>query len=64
MSKYSSDIYTEPSPNTNTLSQLGPLQPMAGIWEGTKGTDEHPFISGNEQDTFIERYELQPIDPQ
>ncbi len=38
--------------------------PMAGIWEGTAGIDQHPFSEGSEQDTYIERYELQPIDPQ
>ncbi|MHB8264274.1 MAG: FABP family protein [Acidimicrobiales bacterium] len=64
MLKYPADIYTEPSPDTDTCRQLGPLQPMAGVWEGTKGADEHPFANGDEQDTFVERYELQPIDPQ
>jgi len=37
---------------------------MAGIWEGRKGKDEHPAAEGSEEDAFIERVELQPIDPQ
>ncbi|MCL4448438.1 MAG: heme-binding beta-barrel domain-containing protein [Actinobacteria bacterium] len=64
MFEYSSDIYTEPSADTDTLNNLGPLQPMAGIWEGLNGEDVHPFVDGDKTDTFVERYELQPIDPQ
>jgi hypothetical protein len=37
---------------------------MAGVWEGTKGADEHPFVDGIEKNTFVEHYELQPIDRQ
>jgi hypothetical protein len=37
---------------------------MAGIWEGTKGSDRHPVVEGTEENTFVERYELQPIDRQ
>ena len=33
MTKYSDDIYTEPSNvDCNTLANLGPLTKMAGIW--------------------------------
>ena len=29
------DIFTEPEDvDTDTLSNLGPLRPLAGIWEG------------------------------
>jgi hypothetical protein len=31
---------------------------------GASGNDEHPVVSGAGRDTFVERYELQPIDPQ
>lgn len=58
------DIYTEPDHDPNTLAHLGPLAPMAGIWEGTGGADRHPSAGGEERDHFHERYELQPIDPQ
>jgi hypothetical protein len=37
---------------------------MAGVWVGARGSDEHPVAAGTEQNTFVERYELQPIDPQ
>lgn len=61
---YTDDYYTEPEPDPDTLSNLGPLAPLAGVWEGTSGVDEHPALLGTESNTFVERYELQPIDPQ
>ena len=61
---YGDDIYTEPDGDPDTLANLGPLTPLAGIWEGTKGADEHPVAEGSEQNAFVERYELQPIDRQ
>jgi hypothetical protein len=64
MAPYGSDIYTEPESDPDTLRQLGPLAPLAGVWVGTKGTDEHPESYGVGHDAFVERYELQPIDAQ
>lgn len=61
---YGSDIYTEPAGDPDTLGNLGPLRPLAGVWEGFKGSDEHPVVEGTGQDAFIEHYELQPIDRQ
>ena len=61
---YGPDIYTEPEGDPDTLANLGPLRPMAGVWEGVKGADEHPVVEGTEKDTFVEHYELQPIDRQ
>lgn len=61
---YGSDIYTEPDGDPDTLANLGPLAPMAGIWQGTMGADEHPDVGGTERNTFVERYEAQPIDRQ
>jgi hypothetical protein len=58
------DIFTEPDLDTNTLANLGPLTGIAGIWEGTTGADVHPVVEGTEADVYVERYELQPIDPQ
>jgi len=57
------DIFTEPEPDPDTLANLGPLRPMAGVFEGM-GYDEHPVAEGIESNTFAERYELQPIDAQ
>lgn len=59
---YGDDLYTEPSGNFDTMANLGPLTPLAGIWEGLKGADEHPEVDGIGRDSFVEHYELQPID--
>ncbi|MDR3512369.1 MAG: heme-binding beta-barrel domain-containing protein [Caulobacteraceae bacterium] len=65
MSEFPDDIYTEPAEvDPDTLSNLGPLRPLAGIWEGIKGLDVNPKPEGPERQAFIERMELQPIDPQ
>ncbi|MGD0882374.1 MAG: heme-binding beta-barrel domain-containing protein [Acidimicrobiales bacterium] len=58
------DIFTEPDGDPDTLANLGPLGPMAGIWEGVGGSDRHPVAEGVGRDAFVERYELQPIDRQ
>ena len=65
MPEFPADIYTEPSNiDTDTLANLGPLRGMAGIWEGTKGMDTNPKAEGPLQQSYVERIELQPIDPQ
>lgn len=65
MGEYSEDIYTEPSDiDVNTLANLGPLRAMAGIWEGERGLDVKPKADGPRKQAFVERIELQPIDPQ
>ena len=64
MTMYGSDIYTEPDGDPDTLGHLGPLRPMAGVWEGMKGSDQHPVVEGTEQNAFVEHYELHPIDRQ
>lgn len=64
MVDFPADIYTEPEADVDTLKNLGPLTGMAGIWTSASGEDVHPTVKGPEPQTFIERYELQPIDPQ
>ncbi len=64
MTNYGPDIYTEPAGDPDTLANLGPLRPMAGIWEGTKGSDQHPVSEGTEENSFVEHYEAHPIDRQ
>ena len=60
----SRDIYTEPHDyDLNTLNQLGPLRPMAGIWQGTRGLDVKPKAEGPKKQAYVERIELQPVDP-
>jgi hypothetical protein len=61
---YGDDLFTEPDGEPDTLANLGPLAPMAGLWEGTAGADAHPDAGGTERNTFVERYELEPIDRQ
>ena len=64
MSEFSSDLFTEPSPvDINTLNNLGPLAPMAGIWKGERGLDIKPKADGPRKQAYVERIELQPIDP-
>jgi hypothetical protein len=59
------DIFTEPEDvDPDTLANLGPLARLAGIWEGRKGIDLNPKADGPERRAFLERIELQPIDPQ
>jgi len=65
MSDYPDDIYTEPSDvDPHTLKNLGPLTNLAGVWEGVRGLDVNPKPDGPERQVFVERIELQPIDPQ
>jgi hypothetical protein len=71
---YGADIYTEAEGDDDTLASLGPLGPLAGIWSSVAGADAHPVgpgsditgpvENGNEHNTYVERYELQPTDPQ
>jgi hypothetical protein len=64
MSEFPKDLFTEPDVDPDTLANLGPLAAMAGIWEGTRGSDDHPVAEGTENDAYVEHYELQPIDGQ
>ncbi|MDI3383839.1 FABP family protein [Xenophilus aerolatus] len=58
------DIYTEPHDvDYNTLAHLGPLTGMAGIWQGERGLDVKPKAEGPKKQAYVERIELQPIDP-
>jgi hypothetical protein len=71
---YGSDIYTEAEGSDDTLANLVPLGPLAGIWTSAEGADVHPVgegsdvtgpvIDNDEHNVFVERYELQPTDPQ
>ncbi|MBY0364666.1 FABP family protein [Roseateles aquatilis] len=64
MENFSDDVYTEPSNiDVNTLANLGPLRRMAGIWEGQRGLDVKPKADGPRKQAYVERVELQPIDP-
>lgn len=64
MSDMPADIFTEPDADPDTLRNLGPLAPLAGFWLGAHGLDVHPTADGAVQSAYVERYELEPIDPQ
>ena len=65
MADFPQDIYTEPSDiDVDTLRNLGPLRALAGIWEGRRGLDTKPKADGPRKQAYVERIELQPIDPQ
>lgn len=65
MPDFPDDIYTEPAKlDFDTLNNLGPLRGMAGIWEGQRGLDVKPKAEGAKKQAYVERMELQPIDPQ
>lgn len=65
MLDYGDDIFTETEDvDPDTLANLGPLRRLAGIWEGRRGIDLNPKAEGPERREFIERIEMQPIDPQ
>jgi hypothetical protein len=64
MSDYNGDIYSDPANiDLDTLANLGPLGPMAGTWEGTRGVDIAPKAPGPRTQPFHERITLQPVDP-
>ncbi|MDB5431315.1 MAG: hypothetical protein JWP35_2431 [Caulobacter sp.] len=64
MGTFADDIYTEPPTDPDTLANLGPLRPLAGVWEGVKGLDVKPKADGPKSQAYVERIELQPIDGQ
>jgi hypothetical protein len=65
MHDFPDDVFTEPEDvDPDTLSNLGPLTRLAGIWQGVKGIDLNPKAEGPERRIYIERIEMQPIDPQ
>jgi hypothetical protein len=65
MSERLADIYTRPAQiDVDTLANLGPLRPLAGVWRGLKGVDLNPGPAGARTAAFEEVIDLQPIDPQ
>jgi len=64
MSAYPDDIFADPANcDLDTLANLGPLAPLAGVWEGTGGIDIAPKAAGPRTHPFHERISLQPVDP-
>jgi hypothetical protein len=61
--RWPDDVYTEPNADPDTLANLGPLRAMAGVWVTEGGIDDHPVVEATETSQYVERNELQPIDP-
>jgi hypothetical protein len=65
MHDFPADIFNEQEDvDVDTLANLGPLRPLAGMWEGMKGQDVNPFIDAPRRQVYVERIDLQAIDPQ
>ena len=65
MNPFPEDIFTEQDDvDPDTLANLSPLTRLAGVWEGRKGIDLNPKAEGPERREYLERIEMQPIDPQ
>ena len=64
MNPFPEDIFTEQDADPDTLANLGPLRRLAGTWESAKGIDLNPKADGPERREYIERIDMQPIDPQ
>ncbi|MGE0717598.1 MAG: FABP family protein [Alphaproteobacteria bacterium] len=65
MHDFPDDIFTEPEDiDPDTMANLGPLRRLAGVWQGLKGVDLNPKADGPERREYLERIEMQPIDPQ
>jgi len=64
MNPFPEDIFTEQDADPDTLANLGPLRRLAGTWESAKGVDLNPKADGPERREYIERIDMQPIDPQ
>ena len=58
------DVFHKPkSVDEEILKNLGPLTPLAGIWEGDEGIDIAPSRTGPVQTKFRERLTLEPMGP-
>lgn len=65
MPRIPDDIYTEPEDfSPDTLANLGPLRPLAGVWQSDGGVDISPKADGPERRVYREHIRMEPIDPQ
>ena len=51
------------STDSEILSHLGPLAPLAGAWEGDQGIDISPSKQGAHETHFRERITFEPLGP-
>ncbi|HUO22321.1 MAG TPA: heme-binding beta-barrel domain-containing protein [Caulobacteraceae bacterium] len=65
MTDLPADIYAEQEDvDVDALANLGPLAPLAGVWESAKGLDVNPYYEGDRRQPYFERISLELIDPQ
>src|SRR5258708_7193208 len=58
------DIFTEPDDfSPDTLTNLGPLRHLAGVWQSDQGADINAKAAGPERRGFREHIRMEPIDP-
>ena len=58
------DVFNKPTAiDEDILKNLGPLTPLAGIWEGEEGIDISPSRSGPVETKFRERLTFDPMGP-
>ena len=58
------DVFNKPTAvDADVSKNLGPLSPLAGIWEGDAGIDISPSKSGPVKTEFRERLTFEPIGP-
>jgi hypothetical protein len=59
------DIFTEPEDvSPDTLTNLGPLRRLAGVWQSDQGVDVSPKADGPERRVYRELIRMEPIDSQ
>ena len=58
------DVYEKPeSVDEDIVKNLGPLAPLAGVWEGDQGLDISPSRKGPAETRFRERISFDPLGP-
>jgi hypothetical protein len=57
------DIFAKADADPDVLANLGPLRPLAGIWEGDEGIDIAPSANGAAEHRFRERMIFEPMGP-
>ena len=62
--KHHMDVFNKPTAvDEDIVKNLGPLTPLAGIWEGEEGIDISPSRTGPVETRFRERLTFDPIGP-
>ncbi len=58
------NVFEKPdSVDENIVKNLGPLTPLAGIWEGAQGLDVSPSKNGPIETPYRERITFEPLGP-